>query len=199
MKTPSQKGLVVTGFGVAWLILNAAGWGMGFGLQLVWAHVQLSEGLSSMLGLLFAAAIIGVTQWLALRWLLPRLAAGSMGIAWAILTMFGYSAGFLGGGLVSGLAETSGEVWVVVLLTFVSWCLVGLCTGVMQWALLQLAVRGAPWWIGANVVGYGFGGVLLARLGLEQNVGVLFAYALAGLVVGTTTLAAIARLRRPAS
>jgi hypothetical protein len=198
MKTPSQKSMIAAGFGLAWLILNAAGWGLGFGLQFAWMQVQMSAGLSSLMGVLLAAAVIGLAQWLGLRWLLPRLAAGSMGIAWVILTLFGYAAGFLGGSVVSGLVDSGSDPLAVALLTFVSWGLVGLTTGFLQWSLLQFAVRGAAWWIGANVVGYGLGAILLNRLRLEQNLGV-FVYAFAGLVVGAATLAAIARLRRLAS
>lgn len=199
MKISSQKGLGATSFGLAWLILNTAGWALGFGVQLFWMHQQAAGGLTDLFGILVPAAVIGLAQWLALRWLLPRLAAGSMGIAWVILTMFGYSAGFLAGSLVAGLVDTGIDLLAAVLLTFISWALVGLCNGTLQWALLQIAVRGARWWIGMNVLGYGLGGVLLTRLRLELGGSVLLAYALAGLVVGTATLAAIARLRRPAS
>jgi hypothetical protein len=196
MNTFSKRGQGAAIFGLAWLVLNAGGWGLGFGLQAMWMRVPLTEGLSSLLGVLIAAAVIGLAQWLALRWLLPRLETVSMGVAWVILTMFGFSAGFLAGSLVSGLVNTGTDALAAALLNFVAWGLVGLVTGFLQWSLLQMAVRGAPWWIGLNGIGYGLGAVLLLRLQLERSVGV-FAFALAGLVVGAATLVAIARLRRP--
>jgi len=197
MKIPTQKDLGAAGFGLAWLIFNAAGWGLGFGMQL-WLHFQMSDGLSGMFSVLIAAAVVGLTQWLALRWLLPRLGTGSMGIAWVILTMFGYAAGFLAGSLISERIDAATEPLLLALLNFAAWGVVGLTTGFLQWSLLQIAVRGAPWWIGATTLGYGLGGILLARLLLDHPLGALD-YGLAGLLVGAATLVAIARLRRPLS
>ncbi len=103
MNMPSQKISGAWQFGLVWMVLNAAGWGVGFGLELLILHNASLGVFSNLLASLVAAGIIGLVQWLALRWLLEPMRSGSQGIAWVILTMFGYTAGFLAAGLVTGL------------------------------------------------------------------------------------------------
>ena len=91
MTMSSSKISGASKFGLAWLAVNAAGWGVGFGLQLVLSHSFGIASLSVLFGILVAAGVIGAAQWLALRWLMPRLRPGSQGIAWVILTMFGFT------------------------------------------------------------------------------------------------------------
>jgi hypothetical protein len=197
MNLSSRKGSIAAGFGLAWLILNAAGWGLGFGLQFMLMKGGDLENILSLAGVLVAAGVIGLTQWLALRWLLPVLAPGSMGISWVILTMFGYSVGFLGASvLVNSLADVSDPA-AVAAITFISWALVGLATGLLQWAELRLAARGGRWWIFSSALGYGLGALLLGILRLQQGSSP-YAYAMAGLVVGMATLVSVSRLRRTA-
>jgi hypothetical protein len=196
MNVPTRKNTIAAGFGLVWLIFNAAGWGLGFGLQFMLLHTGGPEGITSLAGVIVAAGVIGLAQWLALRWLLPAIGAGSLGISWIILSMFGYSAGFMGGGILSSTLDAGSAPTLVTLVTFSAWALVGLMTGILQWVELRLAARGAWWWIGSNTLGYGFGALLLAILRLEQGAGP-FAYAMSGLVVGVATLLAISRLRKP--
>ena len=89
--------------------------------------------LCSLLASLVAAGIIGLVQWLALRWLLAPMRTGSQGIAWVILTMFGYTAGFLVAGLVTGLFGENLTPGDAAKITFLAWGLVGLFTGGLQW------------------------------------------------------------------
>jgi hypothetical protein len=197
MNVPTRKNSIAAGFGLAWLVFNAAGWGLGFGLQYMVMHSSGSEGITNLVSVLVAAGVIGLAQWLALRWLLPAIGAGSLGISWVILTMFGYSAGFLGGGILSNTLNDNSAPLLVSVVTFLSWALVGLTTSLLQWIELRLTARGGWWWIGSSTLGYGFGALLLSIVRLEQGAGP-FAYALAGLVVGAATLMAISHLRRPA-
>ena len=195
MNTPSQKISGAWQFGLVWMVLNAAGWGVGFGLELLILHNASLGTLSNLLASLVAAGIIGLVQWLALRWLLEPMRSGSQGIAWVILTMFGYTAGFLAAGLVTGLLGENLTPEEAAKITFVAWGLVGLFTGSLQWMELQFFSRGAVWWIGANVLGYALGGTIMSVIRVAQGAGPEV-YALAGLVVGTVTLVAIPRLRR---
>jgi hypothetical protein len=197
MNVPTRKNSIAAGFGLAWLIMNAAGWGLGFGLQFMLLHTGGPEGITSLAGVLIAAGVIALAQWMALRWLLPIIGPGSMGISWIILSMFGYSAGFLGGGMLSNTLDSGADPILVTLVTFAAWALVGLTTGLLQWVELRLAARGAWWWIGSNAIGYGLGALLLSILRLEQGAGP-FGYVMSGLVVGVATLLAISRLRKPA-
>lgn len=182
-------------FSLAWLAVNAAGWGLGFGLEFWVIHSVGSGGLATLFGSLISAGVIGLAEWLALRWLMPRLGPGSQGIAWVILTMFGFSAGFVVGALIAGLVGTSESPVVSALVTFVSWAMVGVLTGIMQWMLLRMVARGAVWWVGANALGYGLGAVLTSSIRIGQTA-IPLSYALTGLVVGITTLVALSRLRR---
>jgi len=194
--TMSSQRLAGAGkFGLAWLLVNAAGWGLGFGLELWLVHSSGLGGLTGLFGILLAAGVIGLAQWLALRWLLERMRPGSQGIAWVVLTMFGFAAGFLSASLISGMFHENLSPEASTLLTFVSWALVGLVTGGLQWMAMQFMARGALWWVFANALGYGFGALLMTVAQIELNFG-SFAYALAGLLVGATTLVAISRLRR---
>ena len=189
MTMSSQKISGAWQFSLVWLVLNAAGWGVGFGLELLILHSANLSALSSLFASLVAAGIIGLVQWLALRWLLEPLRSGSQGIAWVILTMFGYTTGFLVAGLATGMLGEGLAPKVI------AWGLVGLFTGGLQWMGLQFFTRGAAWWVGANTLGYALGGTLMAVIRVEQVVGPEI-YALAGLVAGAVTLAAITRLRR---
>jgi biotin transporter BioY len=191
----SQKISGAWQFSLVWLVLNAAGWGVGFGLELLILHSASMSALSNLFGSLVAAGIIGLVQWLALRWLLAPMRAGSQGIAWVILTMFGYTAGFLVAGLVTGLFGENLTPEDAAKITFLAWGLVGLFTGGLQWMGLQFFTRGAAWWVGANALGYALGGTLMSVIRIEQVVGPEI-YALAGLVAGAVTLVAITRLRR---
>lgn len=195
MTMSSQKISGAWKFGVVWLVLNAAGWGVGFGLELLILHNASMGVFSNLAGTLVAAGIIGLVQWLALRWLLEPMRAGSQGIAWVILTMFGFTAGFLSAGLVTGLFGESITPEDAVKVTFLAWGLVGLVTGGLQWMALQFFTRGVAWWVGANTLGYALGGTLMSVIRIEQGTGPEF-YAMAGLVAGALTLVAISRLRR---
>jgi hypothetical protein len=195
MTIPSQKKSGAWKFGLVWVMLNAAGWGVGFGLELLILHNASVSALSSLFASLVAAGIIGLVQWLALRWLLEPMRAGSQGIAWVILTMFGYSAGFLFAGLVTGLFGESSTPEDAVKVTLLAWGLVGLATGGLQWMGLQFFARGAAWWVGANTLGYALGGTIMSVIRIERVAGPEI-YALAGLVAGAVTLVAITRLRR---
>ena len=183
-------------FGLVWLALSAAGWGFGFGLEFLVIHATGASGLATLFGSLISAGVIGLAEWLALRWLMPRLAPGSQGIAWVILTMFGFSAGFVVGALIAGLIGTSDSPLALIIVTFISWALVGAMTGVLQWMALRMVARGAIWWVASNALGYGVGAVLASIVRIDQGV-VSLTYALTGLVVGITTLVALSRLRRP--
>jgi hypothetical protein len=184
-------------FSLAWLAVNAAGWGLGFGLEFWVIHTIGAGSLATLFGSLISAGVIGLAEWLALRWLMPRLGSGSQGIAWVILTMFGFSAGFVVGALIAGLVGTSESPVALALVTFVSWAMVGALTGILQWMSLRLVARGAVWWVGANAVGYGLGAVLTSAIRIDQTA-IPITYALTGLVVGIATLVALSRLRRPA-
>lgn len=196
MAIPSQKRMGMLGFGLVWLLLNTAGWGLGFSLQAVLIHPDGGSSFAALGGMLLTSAVIGLAQWLGLRWLLPRLGRGSDGIAYVILTIFGFTAGLVFGGLVTGLVSSETQGWVRVGLTSLGWAVVGLAVGAMQWFLLRAAARGAGWWIGANGLGFSLGTVLISSMPAAEGLG-RWGYALAGLVVGTTTLVALARLRKP--
>ncbi len=183
-------------FSLIWLALNAAGWGLGFGLEFLVIHATGSSGIATLFGSLISAGVIGLAEWLALRWMMPRLAPGSQGIAWVILTMFGFSAGFVIGSIVAGLVGTGESALPLALVTFISWALVGAMTGIMQWTSLRMVARGATWWVAANALGYGLGASVTSILRMDQA-SVPFTYALTGLVVGIITLVALFRLRRP--
>lgn len=185
-------------FGLIWLILNAAGWGFGFGLEFLLLHAAGAGGLATLFGSLISAGIIGLAQWLALRWLMPRMAPVSQGIAWVIVTMFGFSAGFVVGAMVAGLFGAEPSSALLPLVTFLSWALVGAFTGLLQWMALRFVARGLAWWVAANALGYGLGAALTSLIRIDSS-GVPYYYALTGLVVGITTLVALVRLRRPAS
>ena len=134
----------------------------------------------------------------AARWLMPRLRPGSQGIAWVILTMFGFTAGSLIGSMLTMVGGDSlNSPAVALVISFVSYAVLGLMTGLLQWMALQYSARGALWWIGANAVGFGLGAILLSVIRVEAGNSPL-AYGLAGLVVGATTAVAISRFRRPA-
>jgi hypothetical protein len=194
MSTPKISG--ASKFGLAWLAVNAAGWGAGFGLQMILSHSLSVASLSVLFGLLVASGVIGAAQWLALRWLMPRLRPGSQGIAWVILTMFGFTAGSLIGSMFTMLGGDAQNSPVLALaVSFISYAVLGLMTGLLQWMALQYSARGAGWWIGANGLGYGLGAILLSVIRVEAGNSPI-AFALAGLVVGATTSVAISRLRR---
>jgi hypothetical protein len=194
MATPSRRGSIAAGFGLAWLVVNGAGWGLGFGLQFIVIHSGGPGGLVALFGTLVAAGVIGLAQWLALRWLIQRMRPGSQGIAWTILTIFGFTAGFLAGSLISGVANETTSAAASAAITFAAWALVGLVTGGMQWLALVYNARGGGWWVAANGLGYGLGAILLAVLRPEVG-NSPFAYALSGVVAGACTLVAISRLR----
>ncbi len=195
MANASKNRTGAAGIGLVWLLVNAAGWGLGFGLEFAIIHTPAQGGLATLFGTLIAAGVIGLAQWLALRWLMPPLRPGSQGMAWVILTLFGFTAGFVAGAMISSLVPEDAPAPALALTQFLSWALVGAGTGVLQWAGLKGFARGGGWWIGSNALGYGLGSLLLTQLRLESLAGP-FTYALMGLVVGVTTLAALARLRR---
>ncbi len=195
MSLTSQKLSGAGRFGAAWLVVNAAGWGGGFGLQLLLIHSSGQESLVSLFSSLIAAAVIGLAQWLALRWLLARLRPIGQGMAWTILTMFGFIAGVLVGSLILNVAPVDASPVASAALTFVAWGMAGLITGLLQWMSLLFFARGATWWLGANVVGYGLGAILRSVVQVQTG-NISLAYGLAGLVVGAVTLVGIAHLRR---
>lgn len=183
-------------FSLVWLALNAAGWGLGFELEFLLIHATGAGGIATLFGSLISAGVIGLAEWLALRWMMPRLAPGSQGIAWVILTMFGFSAGFVVGSIVAGLIGTGAAPLPLALVTFISWALVGAMTGIMQWTSLRMVARGAIWWVAANALGYGLGAFATSIIRMDQS-SIPYTYALTGLIVGITTLVALFRLRRP--
>jgi hypothetical protein len=195
MNMPSLKISGAWKFGLVWLVLNAAGWGVGFGLELLILHNASLGAFTNLFASLVAAAIIGLVQWLALRWLLEPMRTGSQGIAWVILTMFGYITGFLAAGLVTGLFGENPTPEDAAKITFLAWGLVGLFTGGLQWIELQFFSRGAAWWVGSNTLGYALGGTIMSVIRVQQSTGPEI-YALAGLVSGMATLVAISRLRK---
>jgi hypothetical protein len=195
MMMSSQKISGAWQFSLVWLLLNAAGWAVGFGLELLILHSGTVGPLSNLFASLVAAGIIGLVQWLALRWLIAPMRAGSQGIAWVILTMFGYTAGFLAAGLVTGLFGENISPEDAVKVTFLAWGLVGLVTGGVQWMELQFFTRGMAWWVGTNTLGYALGGMLMSVIRVDKSAGPEI-FALAGAVVGAVTLVAISRLRR---
>jgi hypothetical protein len=182
-------------FSLIWLMLNAAGWGIGFGLEQTIMHNAGLGVFTNLFALLVAGGIIGLAQWLGLRWLLAPIRAGSQGIAWVILTIFGYTAGFLTAGLVTGLVGEGATPEDAAKVTFLAWALVGLVTGGLQWMELQFFTRGAAWWVGANTLGYAVGGTMMSVIRIDEVAGPKI-YILAGLVAGAVTLVAISRLRR---
>jgi hypothetical protein len=194
MKMPSQKISGATSFGLAWLLVNALGWGLGFGLQLMLVHSAGEGGLSTLFGTLISGGVIGVAQWLALRWLVLRLRPGSMGIAWVILTMFGFAIGFLIGSVISAMVDPTSSPTILAVTQFVAWGAVGLATGLFQWMVLQPHLRGVLWWVGMSGLGYGFGNILLSTLRFQFGASP-YLYAVGGLVAGVATLVAIVRLR----
>jgi hypothetical protein len=196
MSLTSQKISGVGKFGLAWLVVNAAGWGAGFGIQLFWIHSSGQGGLESLFATLVAAGVIGLAQWLALRWLLTRLRPISQGMAWMILTMFGYIAGVLVGSLVLNLAGPISSPTVMGIVTFITSAIAGLIIGLLQWMALLFFARGAVWWLGANALGYGLGAILRSVVQTQTGNDPL-AYGLAGLLVGATTLVALSHFRRP--
>jgi hypothetical protein len=196
MSIPSQKISSLQKFGLVWLIANAVGWGAGFGIQMIWLHSSGQEGLVSLFSSLVAAGVIGLAQWLALRWLLVRIRPVSQGMSWIILTMFGFVAGVLVGSLILNLAGASASPVAVAAFTFAAWGMAGLVTGLLQWMELLFFARGALWWLITNAIGYGLGAILRAVI-QDQTGSVPLAYGLAGLVVGVVTLFAITHLRRP--
>lgn len=195
MTMSSQKISGAWQFSLVWVILNAAGWAVGFGLELFISHSSTAAGLSKLFASLAAAGVIGLVQWLALRWLIAPMRSGSQGIAWVILTMFGFTAGFLAAGLVTGLLGQNLSPEDAAKVNFIAWGVVGLVTGGLQWMELQFFTRGMAWWLGTNTLGYALSGMLMSVIRVEGTAS-LGIYALAGAVVGATTLVAISRLRR---
>lgn len=193
MKMPSPKISGAASFGLIWLLVNAVGWGLGFGLQLTVVHSAGQGSLPTLFGTLISGGVIGLAQWLALRWLVQRLRPGSMGIAWVILTMFGFAIGFLIGGVISALVDPDASPTMLAVTLFVAWGMVGLATGILQWMAFQTYLRGALWWIGMSGLGYGLGNVLLSTLRFQFGSSP-YLYAVGGLVVGAATLVAIVRL-----
>jgi hypothetical protein len=194
MKIPSQKISGASSFGLAWLLVNAVGWGLGFGLQLMTVHSGGEGSLSILFGTLVSGGVIGLAQWLALRWLVERLRPGSMAIAWVILTMFGFAIGFTVGSVISGMVDPTSSPIILAVTQFVAWGVVGSSTGILQWMAFQPHLRGALWWIGMSGLGYGLGNVLLSTLRFQFGASP-YLYAVGGLVAGAATLVAIARLR----
>ncbi len=195
MSLTSQKISGAGRFGAAWLLVNAAGWGGGFGLQLLLIHSSGAQSLVSLFSSLVAAAVIGLAQWLALRWLLVRLRPFSQAMSWTILTMFGFIAGVLVGSLILNVAPADASPEASAALTFVAWGMAGLITGLLQWMSLLFMARGAFWWLGTNAVGFGLGAILRSVIQVQTG-SIPLAYGLAGLVVGAVTLVGISRLRR---
>jgi hypothetical protein len=196
MTLTSQKISGVGKFGLAWLVVNAAGSGLGFTLSVLFVHSAGQEGLTSLFAYLIAAGIIGIAQWLALRWLLPRMAPISQGLSWTILTMFGLIASALVGNMIANLVGPDSSAATIMIFTFITYAIAGLIIGLLQWMALLFFARGAAWWLGANALGYGLGAILRTVVQTQTN-NVPLAYGLAGLLVGATTLVALSRLRRP--
>lgn len=194
MKMPSQKMSGAAGFGLVWLLANVIGWGLGFGLQLMLMQSSGEGSLPTLFGTLISGGVIGLAQWLVLRWLVQRLRPGSMGIAWVILTMFGFAIGFLIGVVISNLVAPNSDPIILTMTLFIAWGVVGLATGILQWMAFQAYLRGAMWWIGMSGLGYGLAHILLSTLRVQFELSP-YLYAVGGLVAGAATLVAIARLR----
>src|SRR5262245_10903329 len=157
----------------------------------------LADGLSHIIGLGLAGAVVGGLQWLVLR----RLVHGA---AWGILASsvalpLGFIVGFVLGGPPLDF--------------FGSFFLLGILSGVTYWLVLRQQAHGAGWYVLASSAGWLLGGVaaLVVAITLGDAVGAAIADETlgflailgllgiaGGLVGGTMTGVALARLLRPA-
>jgi hypothetical protein len=109
--------------------------------------------------------------------------------------MFGFATGLMIASMLLGLVADITPTWLMALANFASWALVGAFVGSYQCLQLRTAVRGLRWWIAANALGYGLGMLAVILVSNSQEVSI-FVYALAGFMVGVTTLLALLRLKK---
>lgn len=152
-----------------WMLANMAGWTVGLYL----ASWTLRSPVICLNGGL-AAACIALPQWLVLRqayniprqWIWFSIVGGSLGILPAFFLVITV--------LVGGL-----EVFALL-----SGMLFGTAVGGMQWFILRPCPR-ADWWLVANCIGCGIGGLLSVTTIISGlPLGLLLGAALFGLITG---------------
>ncbi len=145
------------GFLLLWTIATAIGYAGG-GL-LSGAVVRIvGGGWGLFLSFAVISAVLGLTQWLAIR-------TKIMGTGWLWTTWVG---GTLGGAFSSWasfqIAFTYGSA---VDLLVIYGCLRGLTTGIAQWIILRRHSKFADWWIVASAVSW-YIGVLVGSLLMDK-------------------------------
>jgi len=154
---------------------------------------SLRDGLSHLIGLGLAGAVVGLLQWAVLR---RRIRRAVWGVLSASISLpIGFLLGFVVGGPPMDF--------------FGSFLMLGILGGITYWLVLRLQVRRAGWWVLASSLGWALGGVaaLVVAIGLgdavaaavtNETLGFLVILGLlgiaGGLVGGTITGAALARL-----
>ena len=159
----------------------------------------LADGLSHLIGLALAGAVVGALQWLVLRRMVP-------GAAWGVLaSSLALPVGFiLGYGLGGPPIDFVGAFF-----------LFGILNGIAYWLVLRRQTRGAGWYALTSGAGWLMGGVAAILVGVtlgdrvgaviaDETLGYLALLALigvaGGLVGGTITGVTLTRLlQRPIS
>ncbi|MGK7907400.1 MAG: hypothetical protein AB4040_09250 [Synechococcus sp.] len=141
----------------------AIAWAVATAIALVLTNVVLNlTNLSYEMWIVFLVGpfLLGVMQWLVLRWFLPR--AGW----WVVLTIVGCGLGWVSAlGLalaVASLADATSiylPMWVPEELAC-GWVAAvgGVAIGLAQWLYLRRHLRQAAWWIVASAIGLAIGG-----------------------------------------
>jgi hypothetical protein len=155
----------------------------------------LTDGLSHLIGLALAGAVVGVLQWLVLRRAVPGAAWGVLASSLALPIGFILGYGF-GGPPID---------------FFGAFLMLGILSGITYWLVLRQQTHGAGWYVLASSAGWFLGGVAAMLVGItlgdhvgaviaDETIGYLALLALigiaGGLVGGTITAVALAPLVR---
>jgi hypothetical protein len=173
---------------VEWVLANAIGWAIGFGVveTLIPAYNSQLAAFVTMAYTL-GATFLGFVQW----WTLRR--RGPVSSAWVAATTLGFLAGYLA----FRLTESSfgGESQAIIVL----FSLVAAGVGIGQWLILRRQFTRARWWMPVVLVSWLCGagmwvvltrltlGAVLSNLGAGMASGVVTGYALHWLFSNAST------------
>lgn len=151
----SERTLIGWQFWLQWLVATSVSWGVGTVLYTA-LNLGAPGGIGEVVGETLWGLLLGISQWLVLRWWLERAGWWVLASAggWLLAVSVGVALQNLLGENVGGLIYTLG---------------LGLVPGVLQWLLLRQQMARAGWWVLANTV-LVFG-TILAGVGVSSGVG----------------------------
>lgn len=135
-----------------WVLVSVLGWGVGLLVQRILSGIEGTGG--GILRLAALGAVVGLGQWLILRWRVDQ--AGWWVLAGAVGPLAGWVISLLViwlALLAIGLVGATSLTLVLVISMVLAGTVIGFTLGVLQSMVLPWSIRDLGWWVLASTVG----------------------------------------------